>query len=284
MRLPYQIGWALLAIGIGLPAPAQAQQALNLTVGYFTVTGEDGRVDGDVLVANRELLSFDIDDFNGPSFGAEWLHAVWRVPRVRGRRRLHQPHRAQHLHRLRRRRRPRDRAGLEAAHRADHRDAPAAAVRAFARGAAVHRRRHRLLQLPLQRGRRLRGLRDRHRVPRQLRRQRHRAGPGHPGRHPPAGQRPGRHRRGSALAGREGRPLRGVPRPGARPRRHSTTSGRSASGSRRSTPSPRASPGGDAGAACAWPEKARPTPHALQRVPGRSERCAAASPILRGYT
>ena len=56
-----------------LPAPAQAQQALNLTVGYFTVTGEDGRVDGDVLVANRELLSFDIDDFNGPSFGAEWL-------------------------------------------------------------------------------------------------------------------------------------------------------------------------------------------------------------------
>jgi hypothetical protein len=53
--------------------PAQAQQALNISFGYFAVTGEDAREDGDVLVANREILAFDVDDFNTGSIGAEWL-------------------------------------------------------------------------------------------------------------------------------------------------------------------------------------------------------------------
>jgi len=53
--------------------PALAQQTLNFSLGYFTVRGEDARVEGDVLTENRSLLAFDVDDFNGASVGGEWL-------------------------------------------------------------------------------------------------------------------------------------------------------------------------------------------------------------------
>lgn len=53
-------------------APAHAQQAVSFTFGYNTLLGEDSRADGDVLVANRELFSFEVADFNGPTFGGEW--------------------------------------------------------------------------------------------------------------------------------------------------------------------------------------------------------------------
>jgi hypothetical protein len=53
--------------------PAFAQQTLNFSLGYFTVRGEDARVEGDVLTENRSLLAFDVDDFNGASVGGEWL-------------------------------------------------------------------------------------------------------------------------------------------------------------------------------------------------------------------
>lgn len=52
---------------------ASAQQTLNFSLGYFTIRGEDGRVDGDVLVENRDVFRFDIGDFNSPSVGFEWL-------------------------------------------------------------------------------------------------------------------------------------------------------------------------------------------------------------------
>lgn len=58
------------------PPAALAQQALTLSFGGFVVAGEDARVDGDVLVANRDILSFDIDDFTGGSIGIEWLLPV----------------------------------------------------------------------------------------------------------------------------------------------------------------------------------------------------------------
>jgi hypothetical protein len=54
------------------PAHAQ-QQTVNFTLGYFTPRGEDARVAGDVLNANRDFLFFDLRDFNGPSVGGEWL-------------------------------------------------------------------------------------------------------------------------------------------------------------------------------------------------------------------
>jgi hypothetical protein len=52
---------------------AFAQQSLNFSLGYFTVRGEDARVDGDVLVENRDVYLFDISDFNTVSIGSEWV-------------------------------------------------------------------------------------------------------------------------------------------------------------------------------------------------------------------
>ena len=58
-----------LAIGAVSPTAASAQQTLNLSAGYFAVRGEDARVDGDVLVENRNLFLFDFNDFNSASIG-----------------------------------------------------------------------------------------------------------------------------------------------------------------------------------------------------------------------
>lgn len=58
------------------PPGALAQQSLTLSFGGFVVAGEDARVEGDVLVANRDILSFDIDDFTSGSIGIEWLLPV----------------------------------------------------------------------------------------------------------------------------------------------------------------------------------------------------------------
>jgi opacity protein-like surface antigen len=66
----------LLAAVMLLPAPAHAEQALNLSLGGFAVTGEDARVDGDVLYENRDILAFDINDFNTGSVGLDWLLPV----------------------------------------------------------------------------------------------------------------------------------------------------------------------------------------------------------------
>src|SRR5436189_287278 len=56
--------------------PALAQQTFNVSIGYFTVRGEDARASGDVLNANRNFLTFDMKDFNGASIGGEWLFPV----------------------------------------------------------------------------------------------------------------------------------------------------------------------------------------------------------------
>jgi hypothetical protein len=65
-----------LALGLLGADAAQAQGQLNLSVGYFAVRGEDARVDGDVLVENRDLFLFDFNDFNSASFGAEYLAPI----------------------------------------------------------------------------------------------------------------------------------------------------------------------------------------------------------------
>src|SRR5262245_22623151 len=67
---------ALVLAGLALAAPTSAQQTVNFSLGYFVVRGEDARVDGDVLVANREILLFDMSDFNTVSFGGEWLAPI----------------------------------------------------------------------------------------------------------------------------------------------------------------------------------------------------------------
>jgi hypothetical protein len=55
------------------PTTASAQQTINFSLGMFTPRGEDARVAGDVLNANRNFLSFEIGDFKSASIGAEWL-------------------------------------------------------------------------------------------------------------------------------------------------------------------------------------------------------------------
>jgi hypothetical protein len=46
-------------------SPASAQQSFDINLGMFSPWGEDGRVDGDVLVVNRGYLWFDFKDFQG---------------------------------------------------------------------------------------------------------------------------------------------------------------------------------------------------------------------------
>jgi hypothetical protein len=70
---------ALVCSSVALAArPALAQQTFNVSLGYFTVRGQDARVTGDVLNANRNFLTFDIKDFNSASIGGEWLIPVGR--------------------------------------------------------------------------------------------------------------------------------------------------------------------------------------------------------------
>ena len=76
MRIVHMTCGALMAGWLMLPAPAHAQQAISLSLGGFAVTGEDARVDGDVLFENRDILAFDINDFNTGSVGLDWLLPV----------------------------------------------------------------------------------------------------------------------------------------------------------------------------------------------------------------
>ncbi len=72
---------AAVAACIAVLAPAtiaSAQQTLNFSVGWFTPRGEDARVNGDVLIANRDFLTFDIKDFNSATVGGEWLVPLGR--------------------------------------------------------------------------------------------------------------------------------------------------------------------------------------------------------------
>src|SRR5712692_9920660 len=67
---------ARLAMCLGVivvPAQAFAQQSVNLFIGGFNPRSEDARGTDDVLFANLGNLTFNIKDFNGATFGGEWL-------------------------------------------------------------------------------------------------------------------------------------------------------------------------------------------------------------------
>ena len=67
---------ALVILGfVGTPS-ASAQQQLSFSVGGFSPRSEDARTRGDVLVNNLDFLAFNIKDFSGPLFGAEYLAAL----------------------------------------------------------------------------------------------------------------------------------------------------------------------------------------------------------------
>jgi len=66
----------VLAVSAGLAGPASAQQVLTVQFGAFLPKGEDARVEGDVLVVNRQYLLFDFGDFNGLLLGGDWSFAL----------------------------------------------------------------------------------------------------------------------------------------------------------------------------------------------------------------
>lgn len=68
------VALALIAGAVlGRAQSASAGQTVNFTLGYFALRGEDARVAGDVVSANRNFLTFDPKRFDGATVGAEWL-------------------------------------------------------------------------------------------------------------------------------------------------------------------------------------------------------------------
>lgn len=63
----------LVVLGVVGTPVASAQQQVSFSIGGFSPRSEDGRTNGDVLVKNLDFLAFNIKDFSGPLFGAEYL-------------------------------------------------------------------------------------------------------------------------------------------------------------------------------------------------------------------
>ena len=86
-----QFGAAVAAIVILVPATANAQirqvgssssvgkSTINFNIGYYGLKDLDSRVEDDVLLNNTlnlHPLLFEIEDFNGPTFGGEYLVGI----------------------------------------------------------------------------------------------------------------------------------------------------------------------------------------------------------------
>jgi hypothetical protein len=82
LSLITSVGVASTILGVIATPAASAQQAVNFYIGGFDPTSADARGDisgglsNDVLVRNQEFLSFRIKDFDGFTFGGEWLVAL----------------------------------------------------------------------------------------------------------------------------------------------------------------------------------------------------------------
>ena len=95
LRRVVQVASAIAAFAIAGAVPAQAQvrrvesgrNAIGFNFGYFSLRGLDSRgctncepIDQDVLVADlsqgQYSLAFDIKDFNGATFGGEWVTGI----------------------------------------------------------------------------------------------------------------------------------------------------------------------------------------------------------------
>jgi hypothetical protein len=66
----------LMVAAVMTPSIASAQQSVNFSIGGFVPRGEDGRARTDVLVNNLDFLAFNVKDFSGATFGAEWLFGL----------------------------------------------------------------------------------------------------------------------------------------------------------------------------------------------------------------
>jgi opacity protein-like surface antigen len=74
---------ALAALLLATVADAQAQvrrveprNSVGFNIGYLAVRGEASRVDEDVLIEDLSSLAFEIDDFNGVTFGGEFVFGL----------------------------------------------------------------------------------------------------------------------------------------------------------------------------------------------------------------
>jgi opacity protein-like surface antigen len=88
LRRVVQVGSAVAVFAMAGAIPAQAQvtrvesgrNAIGFNFGYFSLRAFDARVDEDVLVADltdgEYSLAFDVKDFNGVTFGGEYLVGV----------------------------------------------------------------------------------------------------------------------------------------------------------------------------------------------------------------
>lgn len=76
---------AALVAGLAWSTPAQAQvdQVFGVNVGYFALRGEDARED-DVLAGNLSFLNFELKDFNGATFGGDYLIGLGNYVEVGG--------------------------------------------------------------------------------------------------------------------------------------------------------------------------------------------------------
>jgi len=62
-------------------SPADGNNTVNFTIGYFALKGLDSRVSDDVLLGdlqNGQPLLFEVKDFNNATFGGEYLFGVGR--------------------------------------------------------------------------------------------------------------------------------------------------------------------------------------------------------------
>ncbi len=146
-------------------APAAAQQSLSLDIGYFDVRGEGSRVAGDTIVANLDAtspfaLGYRVSDFNGVTFGAEWLFPLGALFEGGVGVNYYSAHGAELLSRPAE---PGERrghhAGPEAQDGADHGDLPVSAPRAARAHPALRRRGSRNHPVELLREWRFRGCR-----------------------------------------------------------------------------------------------------------------------------
>src|SRR5947208_14663895 len=67
------VATAALVVGVFAATPASAQPSIGLYVGGFQARGANVRANSDVLLNNTDFLDFNISDFNGPTFGGEFL-------------------------------------------------------------------------------------------------------------------------------------------------------------------------------------------------------------------
>jgi opacity protein-like surface antigen len=88
LRRIAQVAAAVAVVAIVGAVPAQAQirrvesgrNAIGFNIGYFALRGIDSRVENDELVEDLSQgeysLAFDVKDFNGATFGGEWVVGI----------------------------------------------------------------------------------------------------------------------------------------------------------------------------------------------------------------